>query len=321
MAQIDLPYPPSSKTWTEEEDNILRAMYLTHERAEIGTVLGRTKGSIRSRCSALGLNYKSPAVTGYDLARIRHWYEEHALVASDDFKLDDLAQQLGRTKNFISRLASRMELTKKNRQRSERLKSTVGNATREYIKREGHPKGMLGKNHTDEFKAGQSERVKARVFTPEQIASMVDKMMKTRIDRYGTGNPGLLTSSNPYSRTKSGKREDLDNRFFRSSWEANYARYLNWLIAQGELARWEFECQTFVFHGVTRGVISYTPDFKVYSKDGSYEWHEVKGWMDAKSKAKLKRMAKFYPDEKIVLIDAKAYRSIAKWKGMIPNWE
>ncbi|MCV6900732.1 DUF1064 domain-containing protein, partial [Escherichia coli] len=89
-------------------------------------------------------------------------------------------------------------------------------------------------------------------------------------------------------------------RFFRSSWEANYARYLNWLIAQGEIAKWEFECQTFVFHGITRGVISYTPDFKVYSKDGSHEWHEVKGWMDAKSKAKLKRMAKFYPAEKVV---------------------
>lgn len=180
---------------------------------------------------------------------------------------------------------------------------------------------MLGKNHTDEFKAGQSERVKARAFTPEQVKAKAEKMMKTRVERYGTGNPGLLTSSNPYSRTKSGKREDLDNRFFRSSWEANYARYLNWLIAQGEIEKWEFECQTFVFHGITRGVISYTPDFKVYSKDGSYEWHEVKGWMDAKSKAKLKRMAKFYPAEKVVLIDRKAYRAISKWKAMIQNWE
>lgn len=136
-----------------------------------------------------------------------------------------------------------------------------------------------------------------------------------------SGRPMWLESSNAYSRTKSGKRADLDNRFFRSSWEANYARYLNWLIAQGEIKAWEFECQTFVFHGVTRGVLTYTPDFKVYANDGSYEWHEVKGWMDAKSKAKLKRMAQFYPAEKVIVIGAKEYAAIAKWKGLISTWE
>ena len=146
-------------------------------------------------------------------------------------------------------------------------------------------------------------------------------MMRTKIAKYGSGNPGSLTSSNPYSRTKSGKRKDLNDRFFRSSWEANYARYLNWLIANGQIARWEYECKTFLFHGVTRGEISYTPDFKVYENDGSYSWHEVKGWMDAKSKSKLKKMSKFYPEEKVVLIDAKVYRSLSKWKGMIDNWE
>lgn len=269
----------------------------------------------------LGLNSKHPAVTEQEKARIKQWYQERTLSTIEDFKLDVLAQELGRTKQFISRLAGKMELTTYSRPVGQAARRRVGDANRQHIVENGHPKGMLGKKHTDEFKAGQSERVKARVFTPEQRESQVDKMMKTRIERYGTGNPGMLTSSNPYSRTKSGKRADLDNRFFRSAWEANYARYLNWLVAQGEIDRWEFECQTFVFHGITRGVISYTPDFKVYSKDGSYEWHEVKGWMDAKSKAKLKRMAKYYPEEKIVLIDSKAYRAIAKWKGILPGWE
>ncbi len=309
------------RSWTEEEDNVLRSMYLTHERTEIGAVLGRTKGSIRSRCNALGLNYKHPAVTQQELDIIRQWYTDRQGADRWDLDLNSLSAELGRTINYICRLAGKMGLTTYNRSVNEKGRLNFSENSKRWIRENGHYKGMLGKKHTDEFKAEQSKRVKARVFTAEQIETKVNKMMKTRIERYGTGNPGMLTSSNPYSRTKSGKREDLDNRFFRSSWEANYARYLNWLIAQGEISRWEFECQTFVFHGITRGVISYTPDFKVYSKDGSYEWHEVKGWMDAKSKAKLKRMAKFYPAEKIVLIDAKVYRGISKWKAMIPNWE
>lgn len=197
----------------------------------------------------------------------------------------------------------------------------VGDANRQHIADNGHPKGMLGKKHTDEFKAGQSERVKARVFTPEQKEAQVNKMMKTRIERYGTGRPGWNESSNPYSHAKRGRREDLNNIFLRSAWEANYARYLNWLIGKGEIKAWQYECQTFVFHGVTRGVISYTPDFKVINNDDSHEWHEVKGWMKSTDRTKIKRMEKYYPDEKLVLIDSKAYKAIAKWKNMIPGWE
>ena len=36
-------------------------------------------------------------------------------------------------------------------------------------------------------------------------------------------------ASNNYSRSKSGRRDDLGGLFVRSSWEANYARYLNFL--------------------------------------------------------------------------------------------
>ena len=32
-----------------------------------------------------------------------------------------------------------------------------------------------------------------------------------------------------------GKREDLGGLYVRSAWEANYCRYLSWLIEQGEI--------------------------------------------------------------------------------------
>src|SRR5690348_13804250 len=102
-------------------------------------------------------------------------------------------------------------------------------------------------------------------------------------------------SANAYSRAKRGRRADLEDRFFRSAWEANYARYLNFLKDSHEITDWEYEPETFIFHGVTRNPLSYLPDFKVIENDGSVVYHEIKGWMDSKSKSKLRRMAKFYP--------------------------
>ena len=121
--------------------------------------------------------------------------------------------------------------------------------------------------------------------------------------------------------SKSGKREDLDNQYFRSAWEANYARYLNWLIKQGEIKAWEFEVDTFQFP-VKRGNMSYLPDFKITNNDGSIEYHEVKGYMDDNSRVKLNRMAKYYPEVKLVLIDKEFYVALAKqMKPMIVGWE
>lgn len=121
-------------------------------------------------------------------------------------------------------------------------------------------------------------------------------------------------------RARSGKRADLGDRYFRSSWEANYARYLNWLQSLGEIDSWEYEVDTFEFP-VKRGSKFYTPDFKVRER-GSICYHEVKGWMDQRSATKLKRMTKYYPTVRVVLIDRPHYSAIAKKAaGMVAGWE
>lgn len=126
----------------------------------------------------------------------------------------------------------------------------------------------------------------------------------------------------PYVKVARGRRDDLGDTFWRSSWEANYARYLNVLKSQGLLTRWEFEPQRFVFYGETRGPISYTPDFRVAFPDGRIEFHEIKGWMDSASRSRIKRMHKHYPDIVLIVIDAKAYRAIEKqFAKEIPEWE
>ena len=120
--------------------------------------------------------------------------------------------------------------------------------------------------------------------------------------------------------SKAGRRDDL-GIYLRSRMEANYARYLKWLVEISEIKSWEYEPDTFEFP-VKRGTRFYKPDFKITLTDDSTVYHEVKGWMDAKSKTQLKRMAKYHPDVKIVVIDSDAYKAIARdVKGFIAEWE
>jgi hypothetical protein len=111
-------------------------------------------------------------------------------------------------------------------------------------------------------------------------------------------------------------------RFYaRSSWEANYAHYLQFLKASGSIKDWEHEPETFWFNGIKRGTVSYLPDFRVTNLDGSIEYVEIKGWMDSKSKTKVKRMAKYHPKVKLIVIDSAAYKALAKTaKLVVPGW-
>lgn len=128
--------------------------------------------------------------------------------------------------------------------------------------------------------------------------------------------------ANKSSRGNAGKREDLNNQFFRSSWEANYARILNFLMETGIVTTWEYEPVTFKFEAIKRGNRFYTPDFRVTFADGKQEFHEIKGWMDPQSQTKLTRMAKYHPEFPILLIDKHAYRSLAEqFSGFIEHWE
>jgi len=123
-----------------------------------------------------------------------------------------------------------------------------------------------------------------------------------------------------YSRARGGTRDDL-GFYVRSGWEANWARYLKWLETNGDILAWEYEPETFEFVGIKRGSRFYTPDFKVYNLDGGIEYHEVKGYMDKQSATKLKRMAKYYPDIKLIVIDKDAYDAVKNWSSLIEYWE
>lgn len=144
--------------------------------------------------------------------------------------------------------------------------------------------------------------------------------MQLRAESGGNIN---LKVSNPGTKSSMGRRSDLGNAFFRSSWEANYARYLNFLKGRGEVSRWEYEPDTFWFDGIKRGVRSYKPDFKVWpAKAPGPHYVEIKGWMDPRSKTKLKRMKTYHPGVRVVLVGAAEYRGLDRTIGrVLPGWE
>lgn len=122
---------------------------------------------------------------------------------------------------------------------------------------------------------------------------------------------------------KAGWRE-IDGRriYFRSRWEANYARYLQFLKERNQISDWFHEPETFWFLQIKRGVRSYLPDFKIINKDNTHYFVEVKGFYDSKSLTKIKRFNKYYPQEKLFLVDAKWFKANSdKLKFLIPFWE
>jgi hypothetical protein len=118
-----------------------------------------------------------------------------------------------------------------------------------------------------------------------------------------------LQSENQYSRCRKGKRADLGDIFFRSTWEANYARILNHLGI-----RWEYEPETFQVGEVE----TYTPDFKLV--DGTFV--EIKGWWTETSKRKIELFKTKYPDIKLQIIARAEYKILSKqYCHNINHWE
>ena len=126
----------------------------------------------------------------------------------------------------------------------------------------------------------------------------------------------MMFGSNNHDHIQRGDYENSKGTmYFRSKWEANYALYLDFLVERGEIKSWEYEADVFMFEQVKLGTRSYRPDFKILNNDGSFEYHEIKGYMDSKSKTKLRRMSKYYPEVKLILIDSPFYRSLVKQVG------
>lgn len=104
-------------------------------------------------------------------------------------------------------------------------------------------------------------------------------------ERWKNGKYDHITPSDKF---RGGYRKDL-GYYFRSSWEANYARYLNY---RGIV--WEYEPKRFYLKELD---CTYLPDFRL--EDGTYI--EVKGWDTREARIKRKAFRKQYGYKLIVI--------------------
>ena len=120
-----------------------------------------------------------------------------------------------------------------------------------------------------------------------------------------------------HGKSKGGKRPDLDNQYFRSSWEANYARILNHLKDNYIVKSWKYEADCFDL-----GFGNYYPDFKVESIDGLVAYHEVKGYKHPVGEKKIEAFRELYSDIPLTIIGEEAYKNLsAVYSKRISNWE
>ena len=95
--------------------------------------------------------------------------------------------------------------------------------------------------------------------------------------------------------------------------EEEYSRHLEDLRLEGHIQEWKYEPETLKLGKDCR----YTPDFRVFSNDGTIEFHEVKG----RSKDKA-----YIEDDALVKIKTAAelhslYKFVICWKARAGNWE
>lgn len=305
MSELGQPREPK---WTKEDDDFIKNhSYMTVK--ELANKLNRTEPAIRNRKCKLGVKRENcKHFTDEEKETIKEWYTKDLGV-----DLEKLSLLLNRPKTSISKIAKEMGLTQygnytreERKNRSEKLKNIITSID--------HPRGMLNKHHSEETKQNLSiiQKIIAKN-TPKDV--LHKRAMKAIQTRKENGIP-FNTTSNAYSRTKSGKRKDLGNQYFRSSWEANIARILDY-----ENIEWKYEYKRFYFEDESNNVLSYQPDFYLPQFN---KWIEVKGWFDEKSKIRIDKFEKEYENEynNLIIIDSEFYLSLAKeFKYIIAYWE
>jgi hypothetical protein len=304
---------------------------MTHQ--QMGDFLGLTRGAVRNRCWRQGWIDTSNKWTKEQVVALTDLYESGDKDGWIDLK--GFSAIIGKHVTNVSRKARSLGLTTNYRRKKPWLTK-------------------LPEELSPRYKA----KLYYRTLTPEEKTRKLGELRRRQFKKYGPtrgsrsewrfcprcgrafyampSEPNRYCSSlcanrarptmTQFSRAKGGKRADLNNVYFRSSYEANYARYLNFLIEHRSspvIQRWEFEPDTFEFTKIKKGTRSYTPDFKVYFEDGHIEYHEVKGWDYPAGITARKRLAKYYPHIKLEVMGGDFFKALNRQgvPALIPEWE
>lgn len=297
--------------WTKEKIDFLLINYPLKGKWFCIKSLHKREGQVRSMASKLKLR----------IDRNSEFYK--------DFQKRAASSKVGKKRPDHSELMKRY--TREGRfevitgERTEEQKKNISEKAKKRIAENGHPRGMLGKTHSDENKIKIS--LNSKIMWADKNHIIHSKSYKEKRAKQQSDHMIQRLKNNPqnqYSRVKKGKVTIDGKTFFaRSRWEANVAAYLQYLKDSQLIKDWEHEAEEYRFDAIKRGVMSYLPDFKVTRLNGSFYLIEVKGYMDDKSKTKLNRMKKYFPDIFIDLIESKRYKQLQensklfKWWGLL----
>lgn len=305
-------------------DDKIKSLYAKHRSIyRVAAACGLCPQSVHERLVRLGIQRNNRPFSEEERAAIRNLYTEGFERGAG--KVQALADKLGRSISVIYTEAHNRGLCDASRPlhatRRQSLAIGTSRATKARQAAGTYKNAMAGRRCSPDRRAAMSRNSLSMWENRSAAAKarITEKVMKTRLARYGrVGNverPGQ-TSWKAAWHTIGGQKI-----YCRSTWEANYAHYLEWRRSREEIRSWQHEPETFWFEKVRRGVRSYLPDFKVVFWDGRIEFHEVKGWMDSKSKTKIRRMKLYHPSVVLDVVDAKRYRALKKQlAGIVPNW-
>jgi len=162
------------------------------------------------------------------------------------------------------------------------------------------------------------------------------------------GKAVKVTAAANYARTKKGVRKDIHPTYsFRSATEANFARILEY-----HGIPWKYEERAFTFTGYKTRPHVYVMDFEITGKARKKKkdliegldlgYYEIKGYMHARSRNKLRRLRKQYPEDvertcvvvynkykkaDMEFCDKQGFRYLtfdalrAHYEPLIPTWE
>ena len=302
VKKLALPFSTSGShatAWTEAQIEELKTLYPKNGKAWCMEYFLKSEGQIRSMASRMQIKAKGTSEA---------WKK-----ACENHSIKMTGRKRPEQAKVMERLHKEGKLLISDERKAENAKRL-----NDWREKNGHPKGATGMKHSVENKREQSKRTKA----------MWENMDDVTREKYSIRASNLARSTNTQKNRnkaswKAGWR-DIGGRkiYARSAWEANYARVLNEQEKLGKIYCWEHEADVFWFDGIKRGVMSYLPDFKVTTIDGSVEYHEVKGWMDSRSKTTIKRMGIYHKNIKLLVIEKKEYLKIrGEWRYRINDWE
>lgn len=89
---------------------------------------------------------------------------------------------------------------------------------------------------------------------------------------------------------------------FDSKLEHTYAILLEHQRRSGQIEAWEFHPEAIQFEKHKHGVTQYVLDFKVTHRNGTVEWVECKGYIDARSATRVRRFCQYRSADELVLV-------------------